>query len=72
LRPYQTVLIPASAGSCSVRSAESEAPFLFVTPARSPDQLATRLLASGIEQQRINVFNAQFLTLDESTGAHVA
>jgi mannose-6-phosphate isomerase len=62
LRSYQTVLVPADAGSCSVRSAESQAPFLFVTPARSPDQLAARLLASGIAQSRIDVFNDQFLS----------
>jgi mannose-6-phosphate isomerase len=64
LRPYQTVLVPAGAGSCSVRSAESQAPFLFVTPARSADQLATRLLASGIAQTRIDAFNAQFRALE--------
>jgi mannose-6-phosphate isomerase len=66
LRPYQTVLVPAGAGWCSVRSAESQAPFLLVTPARSPDQLATRLLASGIAQSRIDVFNAQFVLLEDA------
>jgi mannose-6-phosphate isomerase len=60
LRPYQTVLVPATAGSCSLRSADLRAPLLFVTPARSPDQLSTRLLASGIAQSRIDAFNDQF------------
>jgi mannose-6-phosphate isomerase len=64
LRSYQTVLIPAAASWCSVRSAQPRAPFLFATPARSPDRLATRLLASGISQSRIDDFNAQFVALD--------
>jgi hypothetical protein len=59
----QTVLIPAAAGWCSVRASEVPAPFLFVTPARSPDQLATRLLVSGIAESRIDAFSAQFLAL---------
>jgi mannose-6-phosphate isomerase len=60
LKSYQTVLVPAAAGWCSVRSAELQAPLLFVTPARSADQLATRLLVSGIARSRIDAFNAQF------------
>lgn len=62
LRPYQTAVIPAAAGSCSVRGADVQAPFLFVTPARSPDQLAARLRVSGIAGSRIDAFNAQFLS----------
>jgi mannose-6-phosphate isomerase class I len=62
LRPYQTAVIPAAAGWCSVRSAELPAPFLFVTPARSPDQLAARLLVSDIAPSRIDAFNEQFLS----------
>jgi mannose-6-phosphate isomerase len=61
LHKYQTVLIPAAAGRCSVRSNKESAPFLFVTPPQSPDQLATRLLAAGVPQPRIDAFTKQFL-----------
>ncbi|MGB8265260.1 MAG: type I phosphomannose isomerase catalytic subunit [Candidatus Velthaea sp.] len=60
LAPYQTVLIPAGAGSCSVRSTTSNAPFLFVTPPESPDELPARLRAAGVSQPKINGFTMQF------------
>jgi len=60
LLKYQTVLIPAAAGCCTVRSGETSAPFLLVTPERSPDQLPIRLLAAGIPQPQIAAFTEQF------------
>jgi mannose-6-phosphate isomerase len=60
LRPYQTALIPAAAGYCSVRGGEIEAPFLLVTPERSPEALHTRLLAGGLNASRIDEFTSQF------------
>jgi mannose-6-phosphate isomerase len=63
LQKYQTVLIPAASGSCSVRSVETTAPFLFVTPEQSSAGLATRLLAASIPQLRIDAFAKQFLQI---------
>ena len=60
LRKYQTVLVPAAAGSCSVRSDDTPAPFIFVTPPASPDQLAARLLEAGIPASQIDAFTVQF------------
>lgn len=60
LEPYETALIPAASGSCSVRSKERIAPFLFVTPPDSPNQLAIRLCESGIAQEQILAFMKQF------------
>jgi mannose-6-phosphate isomerase len=60
LQKFQTVLIPAAADCCTIQSGGESAPLLFVTPAKSRDQLATRLIASGIAQSQIDVFNAQF------------
>ncbi|MFY9779758.1 MAG: type I phosphomannose isomerase catalytic subunit [Candidatus Baltobacteraceae bacterium] len=60
LQKYETVLIPAAAGRCSVRAAETNAPFLFVTPPQPAGQLAARLREAGIPQPRIDAFSAQF------------
>jgi mannose-6-phosphate isomerase len=60
LPTYQTVLIPAAAGSCTVWSDDGEAPYLFVSPERASDGLATRLLAAGVPQPRIGEFTEQF------------
>jgi mannose-6-phosphate isomerase len=60
LEPYQTVIVPAAAGACVVRNAETSAPFLSVTPEDSPDRLTTRLRAAGVAQPRIDAFTAQF------------
>jgi hypothetical protein len=56
-------LVPAASGSCTVRGVETSAPFLFVTPERSADGLATRLLAAGIPQLRIDAFAKQFVQI---------
>jgi acetate kinase len=61
LRKYQTVVIPAAAGCCTVRSGETSAPFLMVTPERSPDQASNRLLAAGIPAPQVAAFTEQFL-----------
>ena len=63
LQKYQTALIPAAAAFCSVRAAETDAPFMFVTPPASPDQLATQLRAGGIAQPQIDAFTQQFAPL---------
>jgi mannose-6-phosphate isomerase len=64
LTPYQTALIPASAESCTVRSAgDGDAPFMFVTPPEHRDDLAVQMLAAGIEQSRIDRFMEQFASL---------
>jgi len=60
LQKYQTVLIPAAAGCCSVRTSEMSAPFMFVTPPESSQQLSSRLLAAGVPQWRIDRFSNQF------------
>ena len=70
LHKYQTVLIPAAAGRCSVRAAETKSPFLFVTPPQSAGRLAARLRAAGLPQSRIDAFSARF-SIRASTGRAV-
>lgn len=62
LEPYQTALIPAAAQYCEVDAADGalKAPFMFVTPPAQSDALAVRMLAAGIEQERVDRFMAQF------------
>jgi mannose-6-phosphate isomerase len=57
---YQTVVIPASARWTTVRAIEGEAPFMFVTPPENREQLAVRMLAAGIDAERIDQFMRQF------------
>jgi mannose-6-phosphate isomerase len=63
LQKYQTVLIPAAAGRCSVSTNASSAPFLIVTPPASSGRLPARLLAAGIPQRRIDAFTEQFASI---------
>jgi mannose-6-phosphate isomerase len=66
LARYQTTLIPAASQLCTVRAAAGDtAPFMFVTPPQSSEQLPARLLAAGVEQARIDAFMEQFRS-DES------
>jgi mannose-6-phosphate isomerase len=60
LGKYQTVLIPAAAQWCTVRAVDAPAPFMFVTPPQQPNQLAVRMLASGVDQAQIDAFERQF------------
>lgn len=60
LGKYQTVLIPAAANWCTVRAPGPDAPFLFVTKPPASDQLAIRLIASGVPQAQADAFIAQF------------
>jgi mannose-6-phosphate isomerase len=60
LQQYQTVLIPAAAGRCSVSTSAPSAPFLFVTPPAAANGLAARLLSAGVSQPRIDAFTEQF------------
>ncbi|HTA55036.1 MAG TPA: class I mannose-6-phosphate isomerase, partial [Candidatus Acidoferrales bacterium] len=61
LPPYQTVLIPAAAQWCTVVAATGDAaPFMFVTPPQSVQQLPARLLAAGVGQAQIDAFMGQF------------
>jgi mannose-6-phosphate isomerase len=60
LAPYQTALIPAAAKLCTLRAPGSSADLMFVTPPENRDQLAARLLAAGVGQERIDTFLRQF------------
>jgi mannose-6-phosphate isomerase len=61
LERYQTALVPAAAEWFTVSAVEgSEAPFMLVAPPKSTETMAVRLLAAGIEQDRIERFMAQF------------
>lgn len=61
LPPYQTALVPAASQWCTVAAVQGgAAPFMFVTPPQSAQQLAARLLAAGIDQERIDRFVEQF------------
>ena len=61
LERYQTSLVPAAAKYCAVTAVgDLKAPFMFVTPPARRDSLAIRMLAAGIEQERIDRFMAQF------------
>ncbi|MDQ6944249.1 MAG: class I mannose-6-phosphate isomerase [Candidatus Eremiobacteraeota bacterium] len=64
LEKYQTVIVPAAAGRCSVSTRAPRAPFLFVTPPASPKDLAIRLLAAGVSQPRIDAFTKQFAPVE--------
>lgn len=69
LEKYQTVLIPAAAGSCAVRSDARSAACLFVTPERAADGLAMRLLSAGVPQPKIDEFTEQFQPRPAQIGA---
>jgi mannose-6-phosphate isomerase len=61
LAPYQTALVPAGVEWCTVTAARGlRAPFMLVTPPQSAEMLAIRLLAAGVEQQRVERFMEQF------------
>ena len=61
LQPYQTAIVPAAANWMRVAAnAGGTAPFMLVTPPPTPESLAIRLLAAGIDQTRIDNFTAQF------------
>jgi mannose-6-phosphate isomerase len=60
LEPYQTVVVPAQAQLCTIRATDAPAPFMFVTPPKSREIMAIRLIAAGIDQARIDEFMAQF------------
>jgi mannose-6-phosphate isomerase len=61
LERYQTALIPAGAQWCTARAAGGDcAPFMFVTPPESREQLPARLLAAGVAQEQIDSFMEQF------------
>lgn len=58
---YQTALIPAAAEYCAVTAVGApKAPFMFVTPPAQANAIAVRMLAAGVEQQRIDRFMEQF------------
>jgi hypothetical protein len=58
---YQTALVPAAAQWFTVSAIDGrEAPFMLVAPPKSTETLTVRLLAAGIEQDRIDRFMAQF------------
>jgi mannose-6-phosphate isomerase len=58
---YTTALVPAAAEWFMVAAANGRsAPFMLVSPPESTETMVVRLLAAGIEQQRIDSFMAQF------------
>jgi mannose-6-phosphate isomerase len=60
LEPYQTAVIPAAGEFCTIRATDAMGPFMFVTPPKSRELMAIRLLAAGVDQTRIDQFMAQF------------
>jgi len=60
LERYQTALIPAESQWCTVRASNGTAEFMYVTPPANEAQLPARLLASGVAQEQIDRFMAQF------------
>lgn len=61
LEHYQTALVPAAAPWYTVSAQGGrEAPFMLVAPPKSTETMTVRLLAAGIEQDRIDRFMAQF------------
>ncbi len=61
LTRYQTALVPAAAQWYTVSAQGGrEAPFMLVAPPTSTETMTVRLLAAGIEQDRIDRFMAQF------------
>ena len=61
LERYQTALVPAAAQWFTVSAVEGAAsPFMLVAPPKSTETITVRLLAAGIEQDRIDRFMAQF------------
>jgi mannose-6-phosphate isomerase len=60
LEPYQTVLAPAAAQWCTVRSTADSSPFMLVTPPADRELLPVRMLAAGVEQSKIDRFMEQF------------
>lgn len=61
LERYQTALVPAAAQWYTVSAVDGTAsPFMLVVPPKSTEMMTVRLLASGIEQDRIDRFMAQF------------
>jgi len=58
---YQTALIPAAAQWFTVSAVQGRtAPFMLVWPPEQSDAIGVRLLAAGIDQDRIDRFMAQF------------
>ncbi|MBV8149352.1 MAG: class I mannose-6-phosphate isomerase [Candidatus Eremiobacteraeota bacterium] len=68
LERYQTTLIPAACPWCTVRAPEATSPFMLVTLPHHREELAVRLLAAGVEQEKVDAFMAQF---GERSGAAV-
>jgi mannose-6-phosphate isomerase len=58
---YQTALVPAAAQWFTVSAVQGRAaPFMLVAPPEHAQAMAVRLLAAGIDQDRIDRFMAQF------------
>jgi mannose-6-phosphate isomerase len=61
LARYECALIPAAAEWCTVQAPEgTTATFTFVTPPRHLEDITIRLIAAGVEQDRIDHFLSQF------------
>lgn len=61
LEKYQTALVPAASEWFMVSAVDGRAaPFMLVSPPESTQTMVVRLLAAGIEQERVDRFMAQF------------
>jgi len=61
LERYQTAIVPAAAQWYTVSAQSGRgAPFMLVAPPKSTETMTVRLLAAGIDQDRIDRFMAQF------------
>ncbi len=61
LEKYQTALVPAAAQWFTVAATDGRAaPFMLVAPPENTETMVVRLIASGIDQDRIDSFMAQF------------
>lgn len=61
LGPYQSAVVPAEAQWCSVRAeADAQAEFMYVTPPRSSEEMAARLIGAGVAQGEVDRFMGQF------------
>jgi mannose-6-phosphate isomerase len=64
LERYQTVLVPAAAQTCSVRSPGECSPFMLVTPPADRESLPLRMMAAGVARETVDRFMEQFALAD--------
>jgi mannose-6-phosphate isomerase len=60
LHPYETCLVPAAAGTCTLSAADAAATVLAIAPPSGADALAQRLTRAGVPLADIQGFLGQF------------